>query len=279
MLIPVDVININVEVFSSETAEHSIIFIHGFSGSGKDWKNVISQLPENICSVTIDLPGHGRSDSPDLQQYYEPVFLNKIIDSIIDFLELKHVILAGYSMGGRVALTYAVNHQNNIDAIILESTTAGLQSESERKSRILQDEELSKRIEQNGIDDFVGYWTNLELFKSQKKLPIEVQQQIKIEKLKNNPTGLKNSLHGFGTGKMLSVWERLGLLQIPTLLITGEEDKKFNSINSEMVKLIPGAKHVIVENSGHNVHLEKPEVFVNLIKEFLISISHNKEDI
>jgi 2-succinyl-6-hydroxy-2,4-cyclohexadiene-1-carboxylate synthase len=181
-------------------------------------------------------------------------------------------------MGGRVALTYAVNHQNNIDAIILESTTAGLQNESERKSRILQDEDLSKRIEQNGIDDFVEYWTNLELFKSQKKLPIEVQQQIKIEKLKNNPTGLKNSLHGFGTGKMLSVWERLGLLQIPTLLITGEEDKKFNSISSEMVKLIPGAKHVIVENSGHNVHLEKPEVFVNLIKEFLISISHNKED-
>ncbi len=77
---------------------------------------------------------------------------------------------------------------------------------------------------------------------------------------------------------MISVWERLRLLQIPTLLITGEEDKKFTSINTEMVKLIPGAKHVVVENAGHNVHLEKPEVFVNLIKEFLISISHKKED-
>jgi len=268
MLIPVDGINISVEVFTSETTEHSIIFIHGFSGSGRDWEHIISQLPKHICKVTIDLPGHGKSDSPEQLQYYEPVFLIKVINSVIDFFELKHIILAGYSMGGRVALTYAVNHHNKIEAMILESTTAGLKKESEQKARVILDEELSKRIEKNGIDDFVDYWTNLELFKSQKKLPAEIQQQIKNEKLKNNTTGLINSLHGFGTGKMIPVWEKLGLLKLPTLLITGAEDKKFTSINSEMVKLIPRAKHYIVENAGHNVHLEKPEVFVNLINEF-----------
>jgi len=72
---------------------------------------------------------------------------------------------------------------------------------------------------------------------------------------------------------MPGYWKYLDMLRVQTLLITGESDKKFTEINSQMVKKIPHAEQHIVSGSGHNVHLEKPEEFIILVKEFLRNYS------
>ena len=112
---------------------------------------------------------------------------------------------------------------------------------------------------------------NKELFDSLKKLHEEKLNKIKNEKRKNKKIGLINSLLGFGTGSMPCLYDELKSLTVSTLLITGEFDRKFTDINKKMVKELPNAKHSIINNAGHNTHIEEPKDFINAVNEFLIN--------
>jgi 2-succinyl-6-hydroxy-2,4-cyclohexadiene-1-carboxylate synthase len=68
---------------------------------------------------------------------------------------------------------------------------------------------------------------------------------------------------------MPPLFDKLISIKTRTLLITGELDTKFTEINSEMVKLLPKAEHKIIENAGHNTHLEEPKRFIEAVKNFL----------
>jgi 2-succinyl-6-hydroxy-2,4-cyclohexadiene-1-carboxylate synthase len=72
-----------------------------------------------------------------------------------------------------------------------------------------------------------------------------------------------------GTGAQPTLWERLGDLRLPTLLLCGEQDAKFCGINAEMQMLIPDAELVIVPDAGHTIHAEQPERFRGEVMRFL----------
>jgi len=137
---------------------------------------------------------------------------------------------------------------------------------AEQQARVQQDEALAARIEREGIAAFAEYWTNLPLFASQS---IDVRQRLCAQRLNNNPAGLANSLRGMGTGAQPSLWGRLDELRLPTLLLCGELDAKFRSINTEMQALIPDAELVVVSGAGHTVHAEQPERFRAEVLRFL----------
>jgi len=172
-------------------------------------------------------------------------------------------------MGGRAALSYASQYPSNIKALILESSTAGIENTDERDARLINDTELTNKIENIGVEEFIKYWMELPLFESLKSIPQEEYQKIVRNKLNNNKKGLANSLRGFSTGKMVSLWNKLGDLNFPILLITGGLDKKYELIASKMQKLLPQSEHKIMIDAGHNVHLEKPKEFIKLVNNFL----------
>ena len=102
-----------------------------------------------------------------------------------------------------------------------------------------------------------------------KSISIEEYQKFISKKLTNNVKGLANSLRGFSTGKMASKWGKLYVLSFPVLIITGSMDKKYEQIASKMEKSFPHSEHKIVDDTGHNVHLEKPKEFIKLVNNFL----------
>jgi 2-succinyl-6-hydroxy-2,4-cyclohexadiene-1-carboxylate synthase len=173
-------------------------------------------------------------------------------------------------MGGRAALSFASAYPGKISALILESTSAGIEKEKERNERIKNDEKLARFILNNSIGEFVDKWIEMEIFKSQKTLPKENLAQLKNAKSKNSKTGLANSLRGFGTGMMPHPGNQIKKMGFPVLLITGELDKKFTKINRDLICEFPYAEHKIITSAGHNVHLEKPKDFISAIGEYLI---------
>ena len=94
--------------------------------------------------------------------------------------------------------------------------------------------------------------------------------------MENNTTGLANSLLSFSTGLMMSYWEKLNSLSFPVLLISGEFDIKYTKINKAMKSKFPNAQHMAISECGHNVHIEKPELFTKLVSDFLDSIEREK---
>ncbi|MHB1686894.1 MAG: 2-succinyl-6-hydroxy-2,4-cyclohexadiene-1-carboxylate synthase [Ignavibacteriaceae bacterium] len=270
MLLKLSNLTLNVEAAESKSAAPNyVFFLHGFTGSVKDWDGIIPAVNKNFQSVAVDLIGHGKSDSPKDLSLYKFSSISEQINFLIYQFTNEPVILAGYSMGGRVALNFAVNNPGKIRALILESSTAGIKDEKLRRERQIQDEKLAFFIEQNSIEDFVDYWMNIDLFSSQKNLPKEILKKIRELKLLNNKTGLANSLRGFGTGSMAPLFDKLKEFEPKTLLITGELDKKYSELNSNMVKLFPSAHHQIINSAGHNTHLEQPHKFIEAINSFL----------
>jgi 2-succinyl-6-hydroxy-2,4-cyclohexadiene-1-carboxylate synthase len=179
-------------------------------------------------------------------------------------------LLLGYSMGGRIALYIAFS--GFFRALILESASAGLADANEREQRRMRDEELAASIERYGIAAFVEYWERLPLFASQLRLPQEVRDRLRTQRLRNSARGLAQSLRGVGTGAQPALHAHLPELHIPVLLIAGELDTKFCAIAREIAQALPQAQIRIVPDAGHTVHLEQPEVFDTIVKNFCLSL-------
>ena len=177
--------------------------------------------------------------------------------------------LLGYSMGGRTALFTAVNYPDKIDRLILESASPGLKTAEEREARRAADNALAGRIERDGIESFVDFWASISLWESQETLPAPAKENLRQLRLSNTPAGLSNSLRGMGTGQQPSLWPKLKDLTVPTFLLTGELDKKFCAIGAEINLELPDSHHYIVPNAGHTIHLEQPNLWLELVSNFL----------
>jgi 2-succinyl-6-hydroxy-2,4-cyclohexadiene-1-carboxylate synthase len=171
-------------------------------------------------------------------------------------------------MGGRIALYSAFS--GYFRALILESASAGLADATERDQRRHSDEILAASIERNGIEAFVRHWENLPLFASQRALPADIRQELRVQRMSNTTTGLAHSLRGMGTGMQPGLHTQLPTLDLPVLLIAGELDPKFCAIAQHMGQLLPQSQVQIVANAGHAVHLEQPLTFQKLVKAFCL---------
>ena len=248
-----------------------LLLLHGFTGSLENWHPFIEPLALRFTLTLVDILGHGRSASPPDPGRYSITAVSNDLLTLCSHLNIKKFHLLGYSMGGRLALYTAVHHPHRLHSLILESSSPGLALLEERQARTQRDNALADTIETNGIDSFVAYWENLALWDSQKRLSEPVKQQLRQQRLQNNPQGVANSLRGMGTGAQPSLWSSLPNLHCPTLQIVGALDQKFVAINQKMVKTIPNAQLIIIPNTGHTVHLERPSLFTQQLLHFLTS--------
>ncbi len=260
---------LNVEIFRKNNSEELILFLHGFTGSSEEWEDIAEKVDKRFNLAALDLIGHGKSQSPEDENFYSAGSIVEQINQTINLLTDKKIILVGYSMGGRAALSFANKYQEKIKALVLESTSPGITSENLRTDRIKSDDELAKFIIDNPIEKFVDHWMNIDLFDSQKNLPRQKLNSIREKRIKNNPVGLANSLRGFGSGKMPPLFDKLENIRVKTLLISGGLDEKFTTINNNMLKFFPSAEHQIIRGSGHNTHLEKPDEYISVVNNFL----------
>lgn len=266
-------IDVYVEMWHEEQ-EETIVMLHGFTGSTKTWEQIASMLPQYRI-IAIDCIGHGQTKSPKDVTLYKMNHQLAVLEEVFKALQLTSFTLIGYSMGGRIALSYAVKYPGRVQALILESASPGLRTEQERNVRKEADDALANKIEANGVTSFVDAWENIPLFASQKRLPQHVQQAIREERLQQNEQGLANSLRGMGTGMMPPIWDKLHTLSVPVTLITGAFDTKFVDIAREMTTFIQNVRHLTVNDVGHIIHVENPSEFATIVKE-TISLNSNR---
>tara|TARA_B100000315_G_scaffold259237_1_gene314452 strand:- start:195 stop:1079 length:885 start_codon:yes stop_codon:yes gene_type:complete len=250
-----------------------ILALHGFSGNLSSWDSFSEAAQSEFSLITLDILGHGNSDSPNNPELYGMENTVKALGELLDKLDISHVHWLGYSMGGRIALAAGILLNKRTLSVTLESSSPGFATPEERETRIISDESLADKIEAEGIPAFVDYWEALPLWASQVRLPDTVKQKLRLQRLKNNPVGLANSLRSIGTGAQPSFHDRLGQLQAPALFIAGEEDEKFVDISQQMHGVLTNSQLIIVKESGHTVHLEQPDTFNRTVLGFLRAVN------
>lgn len=247
-----------------------VLLLHGFTGCGRNWR-VVSSFEFRVPGFeffTVDLLGHGLTDSPLEPTRYGIEFAAADLATLILDLIGSPIHLVGYSMGGRLALYLAWCYPHLFRSLILESSSPGLATAVERQARRASDEQLAHRIAQEGIPSFVAYWEQIPLFASQAQLSQAQRIALHEQRLQNNPLGLANSLRGMGTGAQPSLWVALPEIQLPMLLLAGEMDTKFTAIARQMAQELPQAEVVVISDAGHTIHLEQPAAYGAVINSF-----------
>ncbi|WP_245680511.1 2-succinyl-6-hydroxy-2,4-cyclohexadiene-1-carboxylate synthase [Bacillus marinisedimentorum] len=250
-----------------------LLLLHGFTGDISTWNPVVDRLAEQYRTIAVDLPGHGKTEAPENPDRYGAENTAKDLAGLLDYLGIDRAYVLGYSMGGRLALTFSFLYKEKVKGLILESASPGLKSESERSDRRARDEKLASMIDEVGIKAFVDYWENIPLFASQRKLPEDSREEIRRQRLNQRPHGLANSLRGFGTGSQPSWWKRLGELEVPVILLAGELDTKFVAIADEMEKGLGNAEKRVVKETGHAIHVEQPQIFGKIVVDCMKMLS------
>lgn len=268
MRLEVNEVGWNVEVVG-RPAHPPLLLLHGFTGALDTWHPFVSAWKERYRLVLIDILGHGLSDSPKDRSRYTMEKVTDDLARILDHFKIEKTNVLGYSMGGRLALSFAITYPTRVNALILEASSPGLADKKEREARRKSDERLAARIERDGIEAFVNEWEKIPLFATQKMLPQSVRERIRAQRLQNSTTGLANSLRGMGTGAQPSYWTELEQMAIPVLLLAGELDAKFCDIARRMKHKLPTAECRFIPKAGHAVHLEQAAIFDTMVMNYL----------
>jgi 2-succinyl-6-hydroxy-2,4-cyclohexadiene-1-carboxylate synthase len=161
----------------------------------------------------------------------------------------------GYSMGGRMTLHLALAHPRCVERLVLVSATAGIEDPDERRARVESDEALARRAEQIGADDFVAEWLARPMFAGVPPVPRS-----------DDVATMAAHLRLAGAGAQEPLWDRLGELTMPVLVVAGERDAKFVALGERLAAGIARATLDIVPDAGHAAPFERPDAFVAAVR-------------
>lgn len=229
----------------------ALLFCHGAGGSHRHWLYQVEGLKERAAPLAVDLPGHGNSGgepSDEIAVYRE--FLRGFSAT----LGLQKLVLAGHSMGGAVALDYALHYADSLSGLILAGSGARLRVappflEACRRGNV-----------PTGLIEFAyGPAAPAELLESARQEMAAVPPQTYFA--------------DFTACNNFDCMERLAEIDLPVLLTCGGADQMTPPKYSRyLVERLPRAELVEVEGAGHMVMLEAPQEVNRAIASFLEKI-------
>lgn len=246
-----------------------IVLLHGFLGSTGDWEPLIKALEQDHFLVALDLPGHGRSHWPVAESMTLESFAPMLEDTFIQIekeqgVELKKLTLLGYSLGGRLAMSYASEYPGRIRQLILEGAHPGLVQHSERMDRYYSDRYWAERLLADPLADVLADWYRQPVFQD-----LEPEAVHRLIDLRSGQNGrhLASALLSFSLSVQPDYRTSLSNSCYPVHYFCGEKDQKFSRLGQALLQsgCIYGL-HVIAE-SGHNIHQGRPDAMAARIRE------------
>jgi 2-succinyl-6-hydroxy-2,4-cyclohexadiene-1-carboxylate synthase len=234
-----------------------VVLLHGFTHTGASWDPVVAALGERYRALAPDIRGHGSAWDR------RPVTLEAVLDDLAALAPARFT-LAGYSMGGRLALHAALVLPDRVERLVLIGASPGIADPAEREARRAADSALADEAESSTIDQFASRWARTPVLAGQSP---DVAAAVHADRLRNPPAGLARALRGLGTGVLPSLWDRLAEIATPVAVVVGARDQKFMTIATEMAAGLGRADVVVVPGAGHAVHLEAPGAVARAISD------------
>jgi 2-succinyl-6-hydroxy-2,4-cyclohexadiene-1-carboxylate synthase len=253
-----------------------VTLLHGFTQSGRSWQEVIAAMPAGWRWVVPDLRGHGLTRMAPAA----PCTMDACTADLMmlwDDLGIERTHLVGYSMGGRLALHIAARRPERILSLLTIGAHAGLDEEA-RQGRRMGDEALARRIEQEGLEPFVNYWSSLPLFAGLERRGPSFLAQVRAERMSNTVAGLAASLRGMGAGVMEPVWNELTRVAVPCTFVAGQLDHGYVASARRLAASVPKGRVEVVLRAGHAVHQERPEAFARVLSAHLAGAGSRESD-
>lgn len=119
--------------YTDDGSGEAIILLHGFLENKEMWKSFVPPLSINYRVITIDLPGHGTSES--LEDLHSMKFMAETVLAVLDVLKITHGSFLGHSMGGYVGLAFAKLYSHKVKALCLLNSSTDADTKSRKQLR------------------------------------------------------------------------------------------------------------------------------------------------
>ena len=246
-----------------------LVLLHGFTQGPRSWDALVAALGPSYEIVRVTLPGHGPAEgaSAGVRLPFEAAAA-AVAAAVEAAAGPEPATWFGYSLGGRLALRVALDRPDLVGALVLLGATAGIEEADARAARVEIDERLASGLERRGVERFVDGWLAQDLFS---RLPREAAGVD--ERRRGTVEGLAAGLRLLGTGAQEPVWNRLGELRVPVLLMAGEHDSKFSALAYRLAAGIGDVAGLsFVPGAGHAAHLERPQSVAAIVNRFLATL-------
>lgn len=224
--------------------------VHGFSQTARSWEPVEKALPLDWDVQALEVPDG--------------------LDFVATADALGHRgstgTWVGYSMGARLVLRLALDRPAIVERLVVLSGSAGIESAAQRRSRRAADEQLARDAERDGVEQFLERWLDQRLFET---LPRDAAQ-LDIRRRAYTVGRLTHQLRVLGQGEQAPLWDRLGELEMPVLIVCGQWDRTYTDLGARMADGIgANAQLVVVPKAGHALHLERPQEVAHVLTSWL----------
>ncbi len=262
-----DVDGIDIAYSDSGQGSHTLLLIHGLNSYIPEWQANLPVLAAHYRVVAIDLPGYGRSSKRNY--LYSMQFFARVVQRVIERLDLRHVTLVGHSMGGQIALTHALIFPGVAESLVLVAP-AGFETFTRGEISFLLDQ-LDKRLVMFAPPETI--WAGLgstvagDIPKDAEFIYRDRVQIIGGPDFDGFCYAVVRSMAAMARGP---VFDRLPQIQVPVLVIYGTDDRLIpnplvhggstRAIAEAGVRRLPHARLVMVPGAGHFVNLERPDV-------------------
>jgi 3-oxoadipate enol-lactonase len=230
-----------------------VLFLHGIGGNRNHWQHQLAFFSrQGFRAAAWDARGYGDSDDYEGALRFDD--FSDDLARVLDFLGEARAHLVGLSMGGRIARNFALKEPRRVHSLTLANTSPGFDA--------LSPEEVVRFVEER-----------------RQRSPDSTARLLGSRARTGAHEALLASFHALRNDSYLKTLEAsvaqdraapLENLVVPTLVITGDEDRVYPlDFTERMARRIPGARLVVIEACGHLSNLEQPERFNAVLLDFL----------
>ncbi len=263
-----------IHLFYEEVGQGTpLVFVHEFAGDYRSWRPQVSFFARRYRTIAYNARGYPPSDVPEDPAAYSQDQAVDDIRGLLDALRLPRAHVCGLSMGGYAALHFGLRYPER--ALSLVVAGAGYGSVPAEREKFRQDSELTaRRFEQDGMAAAAEFYA---------KGPTRVQfmdkdpkgwEEFRRNLAEGSARGHALTLRGVQMTRpsIYDLGDRLERLEVPTLIVTGDEDDPCLEPGIFMKRRIPTAGLVVIPKAGHTINLEEPELFNRAVLDFLTAV-------
>ena len=255
----------NIDITYDDTGSGpAVVLIHGYPFNRSMWAEQVSALADSYRVVTLDLRGHGESESSTGASTMK--LMAQDVAALMDELQIDRAVIGGLSMGGYVTLAFYQLFAERVEKLLLADTRAQADTEEAKATR-------GDQVQQIQADGMTGIVTAMlpKLLSPEtvSKQP-EIVKRVRDMMMHTSPEGAIGALRGMAEREDQT--ERLSQINVPALIVVGKEDPITPVADSQkMHERIAGSELVIIENASHVSNIEQSEQFNRALREFLSS--------
>ena len=247
----------------------AVVLVHSAIADSSLWDPQVEALRGTFRVTRYDVAGYGRSELPD-----GPIVPVRDLELLLEHVGVERCSVVGNSFGGRIALEYALAHQDVVDAIVL--LAPGLPDHDWSAEQRRADEEETRLFEagdfEGAADGQLRFWVDGPARGPEAVDPAlrERARRMILRAYELDAAASKRGEPGPLQWPDPPATARLDEIRVPTLVVVGDEDAPdMLAIADRLEREIPGARKVVVPDAAHLLPLERPDELNRLLLEFL----------